>query len=159
VDGRHSLTKIIGGVTDCVQLRGFGLAHGRKVCCLRDLAGPEDPDVEGGGGQMTAPSAMSPLMMRLMMRLMVCRMRRGKRASAAEQREVRENLLKLQHLAGYEFGDREGDDLRRIVDVGHHTAGLCAGEATPVGTQAQLDLVSVYRVETSKWTATFVAPV
>jgi hypothetical protein len=51
VDGGHSLTKIVGGVADRVQLRGLGLAHGREVCRLRDLAGPEDPDVESGGGQ------------------------------------------------------------------------------------------------------------
>ena len=52
VDGGHSLTKIVGGVADRVQLRGLGLAHGREVCRLCDLAGAEDADVEGGGGQV-----------------------------------------------------------------------------------------------------------
>jgi hypothetical protein len=51
VDGGHSLTKIVGGVADRVQLCGLGLAHGREVRGLRDLAGAEDPDVESAGGQ------------------------------------------------------------------------------------------------------------
>ena len=52
----------------------------------------------------------------------------------------------------------EGDNFGRTVDVGDHAAGLCTGETTAVGSQAQLDLISVDRVVTSKWMATFVAP-
>jgi hypothetical protein len=51
VYGGHSLTQVVGGVADRIQLRGLGLAYGGKVRGLRDLAGPEDADVEGGAGQ------------------------------------------------------------------------------------------------------------
>ena len=40
-----------------------------------------------------------------------------------------------------------GDNLGRTVDVGDHAARLCAGEATEIGAQTQLDLVRVDGVD------------
>ena len=51
VYGGHPFKQVVGGVADRIQLRGLGLAHGGEVRGLRDLAGPEDADVESGGGQ------------------------------------------------------------------------------------------------------------
>jgi hypothetical protein len=48
----------------------------------------------------------------------------------------------VHHLARYELGDGEGDDLGRTVDVGDHAARFRSGEATEIGAQTQLDLGS-----------------
>jgi hypothetical protein len=68
-----------------------------------------------------------------------------------------EDLLQVHHLAGDVFGDGEGDDLGRTVDVGDHAACFCTGEAAEVGAQTQLDSFASI-VSTSKWMATLVAP-
>jgi hypothetical protein len=62
---------------------------------------------------------------------------------STEQWEPSEDLLCVHHLARYELSDREGDDLCRIIDLGHHATGLCTGEPTQVGTQPQPDLIRV----------------
>ena len=67
--------------------------------------------------------------------------------SRTEQGKSGEDLLQVHHLARYELGDGEGDNLGRTVDVGDHAARFCSGEATEIGAQTQLDLVRVDRVD------------
>jgi hypothetical protein len=47
--------------------------------------------------------------------------------SRTEQWKSGEDLLQVHHLARYELGDGEGDDLGRSVDVGDHAACFCSG--------------------------------
>ena len=67
--------------------------------------------------------------------------------SRTEQWKSGEDLLQMHHLARYELGDGESDDLGRTVDVGDHAARFRSAEATEIGAQAQLDLVRVDRVD------------
>ena len=75
-----------------------------------------------------------------------------------EQWKSGEDLLQVHHLTRYELGDGQGDNLGRTVDVGYHAARFGSGEATAVGSQAQLDLDRVDRVDV-KVDGHFVAPV
>jgi hypothetical protein len=68
-----------------------------------------------------------------------------------EQGKSGEDLLQVHHLARYELGDGEGDNLGRTVDVGDHAVRFCSGEATAVGAQTQLDLVRVECRRQSGW--------
>ena len=64
----------------------------------------------------------------------------------------------MHHLARYELGDGEGDDLGHAFDVGDHAARLCTRKTIAVSSQAQLNLVRVDRADVEVM-ATFVAPV
>lgn len=65
----------------------------------------------------------------------------------ADQREPLEDLLQVHDLAGDELGDGEPDEIDTAVDVGNQTMDFGTRQAAEVGTQSQLDLVGVDRVD------------
>jgi hypothetical protein len=79
-------------------------------------------------------------------------------SSRIEQWKSGEDLLQVHHLTRYELSDGESDDLGRTVDVGDHAARFRIGEA-PRSAPRPSWISSASIVSTSKWMATFVAPV
>src|SRR4029450_1141431 len=66
--------------------------------------------------------------------------------SWTEQWKSGEDLLQVRYLTRYALGDGEGDNLGRTVEVSDHAARFRSGDATAIGTQDQLDLLPVDRV-------------